>query len=68
MGEKDWMKKVVFFTDLDKLADAFENFDIQGFTGKNVPVKPHMGEIKNKYFPKPDFVKVVVDELKNHEI
>ena len=58
------MKKVIFFTDLEKLHEAIMNFDIQTFTGKNVPVKLHMGEIKNKHFSKPDFVKLVIDELK----
>jgi len=58
------MKKVVFFIDITKLHAALEHFDIQDFIGKKVPVKLHMGEIKNKYFPRPDFVKQVVDELK----
>ena len=58
------MKKVAFFTDLNKLHEALISFNIQSFAGKKVPVKLHMGEIKNKYYPKPDFVKHVVDELK----
>ena len=58
------MNKVVFFTDLQKLSDALNNFDMASFTDKRVPVKLHMGEIKNKFFTKPDFVKLVVDELK----
>ena len=58
------MKKVIFFSDLEKLHEALENFDIQNFAGKKIPVKLHMGEIKNKYFSKPDFVKIVTDELK----
>lgn len=58
------MKKVIFFSDLEKLHEALENFDIQNFAGKKVPVKLHMGEIKNKYFSKPNFVKIVTDELK----
>jgi len=62
------MKKVVFFTDLDKLADALQNFDIKSFSGKRVPLKLHMGELKNKYFPKPDFVKQVVNDLKKFDI
>ena len=68
MGEEDRLKKVVFFTDLDNLCDALEKFNIQSFSGKHVPVKLHMGEIKNKYFPKPSFVKQVVDELKNAKV
>ena len=58
------MKKVIFFTDFKKLHEALEHFDIQDFAGKKIPVKLHMGELKNKYFPRPDFVKQVVDELK----
>ena len=58
------MKKVAFFTDLNKLHEALISFNIQSFAGKKVPVKLHMGEDKNKYYPKPDFVKHVVDELK----
>lgn len=58
------MKKVAFFTDLEKLHEALKSFDIQNFAGKKVPVKLHMGEIKNKYYSKPDFVKIVIDELK----
>ena len=58
------MKKVVFFTDLVKLHDALDNFDIKSFAEKKVPVKLHMGEPKNKYFSKPDFVKHSIDELK----
>ena len=58
------MKKVIFFTDFKKLHESLEHFDIQDFAGKKVPVKLHMGELKNKYFPRPDFVKQVVDELK----
>ena len=63
MGEKDRVKKVIFFTDLNKLHEALDNFSIKTFAEKKVPVKLHMGEEKNKFFPKPDFVKVVVDEL-----
>ncbi len=68
MGEEDRLKKVVFFTDLNKLHEAFENFNIKSFSNKKVPVKLHMGELKNKYYPKPDFVKFVVDELKKNKV
>ena len=64
MGENSGMKKVVYFSDLEKLPDALANFNMESFVGKKVPVKLHMGEVRNKYFPKPDFVKKVVDELK----
>jgi len=67
MGEESWMSKVIFFTDENKLHSALEQFDIKSFSGKPVPVKLHMGEMKNKYFLKPEFVKLVVDELKKVE-
>ena len=59
------MNKVVFFADTKKLDEALNNFNIKNFSGKSVPVKLHMGELKNKHFIKPDFTKVVVDALKN---
>jgi len=62
------MRDVVFFTNLDKLHDALDAFHTQTFAGKSVPVKLHMGEIKNKYFPKPDFVKQIIDTLKGFKI
>lgn len=68
MGEKTRMKKVVFFTDLNKLPEAFENFNLKSFSNKKIPLKLHMGEAKNKYYPKPDFVKKVIDELKKYKI
>jgi len=68
MGEEDRLNKVVLFTELTKLHDALNNFNIQSFEDKKVPVKLHMGEIKNKYFPKPAFVKHVVQELKDNKI
>ena len=58
------MNKVVFFADLNKLNDAVENFNIKSFANKEVLVKLHMGEVKNKFFSKPDFVKHAIDELK----
>ena len=68
MGEKSGMKKVVFFTDLNKLEEALNNFNIKNFKDKKVPVKLHMGEMKNKYYPKPDFVKIVIEELIKQKI
>lgn len=64
MGEKDRLKKVVFFSDLKKLHDAVDNFNIDSFENQEVPVKLHMGEDKNKFFPRPDFVKHAINELK----
>jgi uncharacterized Fe-S center protein len=65
MGEKSRMNKVVFFTDINKLHDALEQFPIHGFTQKKVPLKLHMGEKNNPYFVKPELVKLIVDELKS---
>ncbi|MBN2603106.1 MAG: DUF362 domain-containing protein [Candidatus Thermoplasmatota archaeon] len=58
------MKKVIFFTDINNLHEALEYFPLKAFENKEVPVKLHMGEVKNKYFPKPDLAKRIVDELK----
>jgi len=67
MGEenrvKKIMKKVVFFTDENKIGEALENFNISIFEKKRYPFKLHMGEIKNKFFPRPETVKKVLDEL-----
>ena len=65
MGEKGWMKKVVFFTDPEKLDEALDNFNLKSFSNKKTPVKLHMGEWKNKFYTKPEFVKYVIDYLKN---
>ena len=59
------MSKVVFFADLSKLREAMSYFNMDGFAGKRTPVKLHMGEVKNPYYPPFDFVKTVVDEIKN---
>jgi uncharacterized Fe-S center protein len=64
MGEKNRMTKVIFFTDITKLPDAFTFFSLENFAGKKVPVKLHMGEKNNPYFVKPDLVKDVIVELK----
>jgi len=64
MGEKNWMNKVIFFTDIAKLPEALSFFPLESFAGKKVPVKLHMGEKKNPYFVKPELVKDVVMELK----
>ena len=59
------MKKVVFFKEIDKLYNSLKYFDILDFKNKKYPVKLHMGERGNRYFPKPDFVKNVIAVLKN---
>ena len=57
------MKNVVFFTDLKRLPTALEHFDMKQFEHQKIPVKLHMGEKNNKYYPKPNFVKYVINEL-----
>lgn len=64
MGEKSRMTKVVFFADSTQLGEALKYFDLNGFRGKTVPVKLHMGEKGNKYFSRPALVKQVIDALK----
>ena len=58
------MKKVVFFTDTKYLQKALNYFQIDSFSDKKVPIKLHMGEVKNKFFTRPELVKQVVDVLK----
>jgi len=62
------MNKVVFFTEKQKLSDALENFNLESFKNKKVPVKLHMGEIKNKYFLRPEFVRDVVRIIKEYRM
>ncbi len=59
------MNKVVFFTDIAKLPEAFSFFSLDSFAGKQLPVKLHMGEKKNPYFVTPELVKDVVMQLTN---
>ncbi len=58
------MSKVLFFTDITRLFEALESFDVHSYSEKTVPVKLHMGEKGNKFFPQPDLAKCVVDSLK----
>ncbi len=62
MGE-DRVNNVYFFTDLMKLEEACYLCDFSDFTKKTVLVKLHMGEMRNKYFSRPVFVKTVIDQL-----
>ena len=56
--------QVVFFKELDKLPDALLHFKMfKSFRNRKVLVKLHMGEVRNRYYVKPDFVKLVVEEL-----
>jgi len=63
MGEKNWMKKVVFFKDENKFSCALNFFNIVDLSNEKIPIKLHMGEKKNKYFPRPEFVRKVVADL-----
>ncbi|MBN2065328.1 MAG: DUF362 domain-containing protein [Candidatus Thermoplasmatota archaeon] len=65
MGEEDRVKKVVHITDLSQLDTALGFFNLQSFVGNEVLFKLHMGEIGNKYYPKPSLVRPVVDHLKS---
>lgn len=64
MGESDRVSFVVFFKKEEQLHDALSHFDLNDFKNKEVLVKLHMGEIKNRYYVKPVFVEKVVSELK----
>ncbi|MCD6469018.1 MAG: DUF362 domain-containing protein [Thermoplasmata archaeon] len=64
MGEGDGVSTVVFFKEEEQLSEALTYFDLKDFKDKDVPVKLHMGEVRNKYHVKPDFVKKVVEEFK----
>ena len=62
------MSTVVYFKDAEQLPNALDEFDLRSFSHQSVPVKLHMGEMKNKYFPRPVFVKQVIDYLIDHEM
>jgi hypothetical protein len=60
------MSKVIFIEDRNfaKVRNALEKFGIKKFSGKEVMVKLHMGELGNRAFLKPEVVKIFVDALK----
>ena len=62
------MKKVVFFTDENKIGKALDYFNLKGFENKKIPFKVHMGEKGNIYFPRVETVKKVVKNLKERKI
>ncbi len=62
------MKKVVFFTDGNKIGEALDNFNLKGFENKKIPFKLHMGEKGNIYFPKTQTVKKVIKALQERKI
>lgn len=65
MGESHWMNTVVFFKNTEQFTQATEHIDFNDFSDKSVPIKMHMGEVKNKYFTPPQFVKIIVNYLIN---
>jgi len=62
------MKKVVYFTDTAKIGEALDYFNIQSFSGKEVPFKLHMGEMGNRYYPKAGIVKPFIECIKKRNI
>ncbi len=67
MGGSKEMKKVYFFSNISTLVDVLDSLHISSFENKDVLVKLHMGEVKNKYFPKPEYVKKHIDILKKKD-
>jgi len=63
MGEEDRLNEVYFCTDIQTISKAFEKCGIKDFYEKEVLVKLHMGEIRNRYYPRPGFIRDVLDEL-----
>lgn len=62
------MKKVIFFSDENKIGKALDTFNLEGFFGKKIPFKLHMGEKGNKYFPKVETIKKVIKALQIRKI
>jgi uncharacterized Fe-S center protein len=65
MVKEKELSKVIFFDKDEKLHESLRYFNCLDFKNKKIPIKLHLGEIRNKYHVKPAFVKHVVDELKN---
>jgi uncharacterized Fe-S center protein len=60
------MSKVIFVdkNSVEKVPLALKYLGLEKFSNKKVLIKLHMGEIENKWYVKPKYVKIVVDELK----
>ncbi len=65
MGKEISMTQVIHFKQPAELTQALSHFDLSLFSGKSVLVKLHMGEKNNRFYPRPDFVKLVIDQLKS---
>ena len=59
------MAEVYFFTEKEKLPSALDLLGIEDFRGARVPIKLHMGELGNKYYISPSFVKLTIGRLKD---
>ena len=68
MGEKDRLKKVIFIKNPKKIKDALLFFGLDDYSNKKTLVKLHMGEVKNKYYTKPDFVRLIIYDMLGREI
>ena len=64
MGKSGGVNTVVFFKKEEQLSEALNYFDLKDFKDKKTLVKLHMGEIRNRYYVKPDFVKKLIDNFK----
>ena len=65
MVKETELSKVIFFDKDENFHEAFRYFNYLDFKNKKIPIKLHMGEIRNKNHVSPAFVKHVADELKN---
>jgi uncharacterized Fe-S center protein len=68
MGEEHRMTQVVFFQKREQFSQALQHFSIDEFRGQELPLKLHMGEINNKYFPRPELVQHVVATLQSFDM
>lgn len=63
MGEEDRVKEVFYCMDLSTISTACKQCGIDDFSRKEVLVKLHMGEIRNRYYPRPEFIRNILNEL-----
>ena len=58
------MSNVVFVKNSEDLSSALDLFKFE-CEGQKVPLKLHMGEPKNQFFPRPDDVRILADTLRS---
>jgi uncharacterized protein len=63
MGEKNRMKTIIYFKEMNKLTQALHYFNYNEFANKETLVKLHMGEKNNKYHLRAEFVKFIITHL-----